>query len=190
MLNSDLAGKGIIRIPKHVVRPKAKGKAAAAKPIWTGKHPTFGAVLITKKNDIKKDTFACLVKATASGCAGSQLCQASPMSVKYDIQTGIDLMVALAERMIKDGITQKSELNPLRDKIRNEEFKARIDALPDVQKPTTDKKQAKCEGAQAAGNAGGADHTDQTTKAADKLENEQPPFAQDDADDPLEHPIA
>ena len=136
MLNADLEGKGILKMakPKDSKPQKATKKTAgSAKP--AGTHPTFGELIIVKKVDSSKHEFAALVISKAGGAAGPQLCQASALSVRCNFELGVDLMTAVAKKAIADGINDKKELNPLRDAIRESEFKDRIEALPQVSKP-------------------------------------------------------
>jgi hypothetical protein len=141
VLNSDLAGKGYIKlqVPRQAVQ-KPKAKARADNAFWSGEHQHFGSIKIIKKFDIKGDQFASLVNGKG------QLSQSSALSVKKNFALGCQLMQAVAERAIRDNINTKQELNPLRDQIRAASpFKELIEALPAV--AATKEKSSSVEGA-------------------------------------------
>ena len=131
-MNSDLFGKGILRVPREPKKPKAKPKAAA-QPFWTGTSPKFGKLVIVKKIDSAKNEFAALCVATLSGAGGPQLCQASALSVRGNFDMGVELMKTVAAKIVADDIGDKKEVNPIRDSIRETDFQDRIKALPEFQ---------------------------------------------------------
>ena len=179
----DLQGKGIVKPTDTIAKAKAKPKAKClAQHYWDGEHPHFGKIHITKKLDVQKNIFAALVLTNASGAAGGQLRQASALSVKCNFELGVSLMKAMGDHIIKNGINDKKQLNPLRDKIRKEQFQEHIDALPAVEPKPKERTAATIVSTGGQANAGGRSAEEQAGSGF-KDKDDTKPQADDHQDD-------